>query len=144
MMAFQWLQMRIDEEQERRQREEKTLEMLPGALQDLNAQLGECIESFRAAFGAESVDIQFYAGKIRIKVNEQRNGKWEPATSVDVSAVPSLPGFKVERREGDPLLIDIGLLPGNKLFYRYADQFLSMEEVTRRILDRALFPKLKE
>ena len=143
-MGFQWLQMRIGEEQERRRREEKTLGMLPEALQDLNRQLRECIDTFRQAFGDDSAEIHFYAGKIRIRVNEHRNGKWEQAAKVDVSAVPSLPGFRVERGEGDPLMIDIGLLPGDKLFYRQADQFLTMEEVTRRVLDRAMFPKLKE
>ena len=143
-MAFQWLQMRIGEEQERRRREDKTLEMLPEALQDLNRQLRECIETFRQAFGDDSAEIHFYAGKIRVRVNEQKNGKWEAVAKVDVSAVPSLPGFKADRGEGDPLPIEIGLLPGDKLFYRHADQFLTMEEVTRRILDPALFPKLKE
>jgi hypothetical protein len=143
-MGFQWLQMRIGEEQDRRRREEKTLEMLPEALQDLNRQLRECIETFKQAFGADSAEIHYYAGKIRIRVNEQRNGKWEPVAKVDVSALPSLPGFKVDRGEGDPVLIGLGLLPGDKLFYRHADQFLTMEEVTRRVLDRALFPKLGE
>jgi hypothetical protein len=41
-------------------------------------------------------------------------------------------------------MIEVGLLPGDKLFYRDQDQFVTMEELTRRILDRALFPKLGE
>jgi hypothetical protein len=143
-MAFQWLKMRIGEEQDRRQREEKTLAMLPDAFHDLNAQLRECIEEYKEAFSPEAAEIHFYASKIRITVREQKSGKWEPAAKVEVSSVPSLPGFKVDRGEADPLMIDIGLLPGDKLFYRHADQFLTMEEVTRRILDRALFPKLTE
>ena len=55
----------------------------------------------------------------------------------------SLPGFRIERG-GEPLMIEVGLLPGDKLFYRDKDEFLTMEELTRRILDRAFFPKLGE
>jgi len=39
-------------------------------------------------------------------------------------------------------MIEVGLLPGDKLFYRDQDEFITGEELTRRILDRALFPKL--
>jgi hypothetical protein len=35
-------------------------------------------------------------------------------------------------------------LPGNKLFYRDQDKYLTAEQMTRRILDRAPFPKLME
>jgi hypothetical protein len=41
-------------------------------------------------------------------------------------------------------MIEVGLLPGDKLFFRDHDEFLTMEELTRRILDRAFFPKLGE
>jgi hypothetical protein len=30
------------------------------------------------------------------------------------------------------------------MFYKHRDKFLTLEDVTRRILDRALFPKLGE
>jgi hypothetical protein len=43
-----------------------------------------------------------------------------------------------------PLEIVVGLLPGDMLFYRDGDKYLTMEELTRRILDQALFPKLAE
>jgi hypothetical protein len=37
------------------------------------------------------------------------------------------------------------MLPGDKLFFRdrEKDQYVSMEEVTHRALDRAFFPKLR-
>jgi hypothetical protein len=38
--------------------------------------------------------------------------------------------------------IELGLLPGDKMYYKDGDKFLTMEELTRRILDRSLFPKL--
>ena len=143
-MALQWFELRIGEEQERREREARTLSILPDALQDLNRELRECIDAYKEAFGKDTAEIHFYAGKIRIRVNEQRNGKWEAVERVDVSAAPSpaLPGLKIERGESEPELLEIGLLPGDKLYFRQADQFLNTEELTRKILDRVLFPKL--
>ncbi len=136
--------MRIVEEQDRRQREEILLSMLPAGLEDLHRQLTECVEAYRTAFGSEAADIRFFAGKIRVNIREPQNGKWEPVSKIEVTAVTSLPGFKVERGSADPLLIEVGILPGNKLSYRSGDQYLTLEEMTRRILDRALFPKLKD
>ena len=63
-----------------------------------------------------------------------------PGAKIEMSIIASLPGFRIERG-GEPLMIEVGLLPGDKLFYRDQDQFLTMEELTRRILDRALFPQ---
>jgi len=137
--------MRIVEEQDRRQREAAILAQLPGAIEELHRQLAECIEAFDAAFGPEQAgEIQLHSGKIRITVRERQNGRWEDAAKLDITAVPSLPGLKVEGSAREPLLIEIGLLPGDKLFYRHADKYLTVEEMTRRILDRALFPKLRE
>jgi hypothetical protein len=62
---------------------------------------------------------------------------------VDVTAVTALPGFRIERG-GEPLEIVVGILPDQNLYYRDADKYLTMEELTRRILDKALFPKLGE
>ena len=45
---------------------------------------------------------------------------------------------------GEPLEIVVGILPDQNLYYRDADKYLTMEELTRRILDKALFPKLGE
>jgi len=40
----------------------------------------------------------------------------------------------------------VGLLPSDKLFYRdrAQDKYIAMDELTRRVLDRALFPALPE
>ena len=59
--------------------------------------------------------------------------------------MPELPGIRIDRGE-DSLAVEIGILSNDKLFYRDCekDTYLSLEDLTRRILDRALFPKLKE
>jgi hypothetical protein len=142
-MSFQWFQMRVQEEQERREREAQILTRLPRALEEVHRHLAECIEAYVAAFGPESADIHLQASKIRIAVREEQDGKWQQCAKVEMSMVPSLPGFRIECG-GEPLMIEVGLLPGEKLFYRDQDQFVTMEELTRRILDRALFPKLGE
>jgi hypothetical protein len=72
-----------------------------------------------------------------------RSERSRQCAKVEVSIIPSLPGFRIERG-GEPLMIEVGLLPGDKLFCRDQDQFITMEEPTRRIPDRALFPKLGE
>ena len=143
-MPFQWLEIRISEEQDRREREAATLALLPEAVADLNRQLKQCISAYTAAFGQESADISFFAGKIRVTIREQKNGKWETTGKVEIVGVDTLPGFKVEKGEDAPMLIEVGLLPGEKLFYRLAEQFLTGDDLTRRILDRVLFPKLRE
>jgi hypothetical protein len=80
---------------------------------------------------------------MRLIVREEQDGRWEQRSKVDVTVVPSLPGFHIERGS-ETLEIVVGILPGDKLFYRDGDQYLTMEELTRRILDKALFPKLGE
>jgi hypothetical protein len=135
--------MRVQEEQERRQREAQILERLPRALEETYRQLAECIEAYAAAFGPESADVHLQASKIRIAVRDQQDGKWQQRAKIEMSIIASLPGFRIERG-GEPLMIEVGLLPGDKLFFRDQDEFLTMEELTRRILDRAFFPKLGE
>jgi len=51
----------------------------------------------------------------------------------------------VERGEYS-LAVEVGLLPSDKLYYRdcQQDQYLTREDLTERVLDRALFPKLRE
>ena len=142
-MSFQWFQMRVQEEQERREREAQILARLPRALEETYRNLAACVEAYAGAFGPESADIHLQASKIRIAVREEQEGKWQQRAKIEVSIMASLPGFRIERG-GEPLMIEVGLLPGDKLFYRDQDQFLSMEELTRRILDRAFFPKLGE
>jgi hypothetical protein len=44
------------------------------------------------------------------------------------------------------MAVEFGLLPNDKYYYRdqEQDKFLTMEEFTRRILDRVLFPALRD
>ena len=55
-MAFQWLQMRIQEERERRELQAKHLARLPAALQEIHDLLAECVQSYTENFGANSAD----------------------------------------------------------------------------------------
>jgi hypothetical protein len=144
-MSFQWLEMRIAEEQERRAREAQILERLPRALDELYDALAACIENFTGTFGAESAEMTLQNGRIHVSVREEQDGKWQQLSRVDISSIASVPGFQIELGS-EPLIIEVGILPGEKVFYRdrVLDKYLSMEELTRRILDRALFPKLGE
>ena len=142
---FQWLETRISEERERRQKETAILARLPGALEELYRQLAECAKAYDEAFGPDDVaEVSFHSGRIRISARERINGRWEAIAKIEIVAAPSLPGFRIERGEDDPLLIEVGLLPGDKLCFRHADKYLTPEEMTQRILDRVMFPKLIE
>lgn len=144
---FQWLQMRILEEKERRKREAATLERLPTALEEVHGAMLACIESYQEAFGLEAADIHLQSLKIRVLSREEVEGRWQQIALVEVVLVPTLPGFQIEYGNGaDPLLIEVGLLPSDKICYRdrARDQYVTMEELTRRVLDRAFFPKLGE
>ena len=144
-MAFQWLQMRLQEETERRQREAKILESLPQMLDDLHRSLAECVEAYTRVFGAESADITLLPSKITVATREQRDGAWQPASKVEIGTVPAIPGLQIDRGEVS-MVVEVGLLPSSKVFYRdrELDKYLTMEELTRRILDRAFFPRLPE
>jgi len=133
-MSFQWLQMRITEEKERRDRERMILNRLPRALDELRESLAICVDAYNQAFGGDSCSLALEQGALHIVAG---GGK------IEITTDASLPGFRVDRGS-DPLLIQVGMLPGDKLFYRDADKYLTAEEMTRRILDRALFPKLTE
>jgi hypothetical protein len=140
-MAYQWLTMRISEENDRRKKEENTLQRLPSALDEVYNEVKDCVEEYQRAFGDDSVDLQRSTGKIRIVVRGEKEARAEVVT------VPKIPGFQVDRGAGgEPLAIEVGLLPGDKLFFRdlQLDQYVTMEELTRRILDRVFFPKLSE
>jgi hypothetical protein len=134
-MPFQWLQLRMSEEKERRERERQVLERLPSAVDEMEAAVRECLDACAEAFGN--------AARLA------RNGLDLTVTgeggAVEVAAVLELPGIEI-RRNGSARQIQIGMLPGDRVFYldRTADQYLSMDELTRLILDRVLFPKLKE
>ena len=144
-MAFQWLQMRVSEEKDRRQRESSALERLPMALQELHTHLLSCVEEYTEAFGPEAAEIVLTPSRIKVSSREERDGRWHPAAKVEVIAVTEIPGFRIERGEYS-LAVEVGVLPSKRLFYRdrEQDKYLTMEEFTRRILDRVLFPKLRD
>jgi hypothetical protein len=144
-MAFQWLQMRIQEERERRELQEKHLARLPGALQEIYDYLAECVRSYTENFGANSADVALLPNRIQVTVREERDGTWQVISKVEVVCVPEMPGFRVEHGDHS-LAVEFGLLPSNTLFYRdrELDKYLTIDELTRRILDRALFPELRE
>ena len=143
-MSFEWLHMRIQEEKDRRQREAEILERLPHTLQELHGHLAACIQSYTLVFGADAADSVLMPTKIGVTVREQRDGKWQQSSKVQVSIVPAIPGYQIDQGEVS-MIVEVGLLPGGKVFYRDRDQdkYLTMDELTRRILDRAFFPKLQ-
>jgi hypothetical protein len=146
-MSFQWLQMRISEENDRRKREGAIMERLPRALEETHQAIALCVANYQAAFGADAAEILLQADKIRITVRTEKDGRRPQNTNVEIVIAPSIPGFQVDRGVGgEPLIIEVGVLPGDKLFYRdrAKDQYVNMEELTRRILDRAFFPGLDE
>jgi len=142
-MSFQWLDMRIAEEKDRRRREGEILERLPRALEETHGSLAACIKDYAKAFGPEAADIHLSGSRIKATVREERDGKWQARAKVEVTLAPELPGFRIDRG-GEPLSIEVGILPGDKHFYKDGEQNITVEELTRRILDRALFPKLGE
>jgi hypothetical protein len=143
-MNFQWLTMRIQEEKDRRLKVERTLARLPDALDEVFRELDDCMKLYTEAFGTEAARLELLESKLRISIREQKDGQWQECGAVDVSAVPALPGFRIERAGQEPVDIVFGLLPDDKLYYRDEDHYITMEDLTRRILDRTLFPKLKD
>ena len=137
--------MRIQEEHDRRKREASTLDRLPRALEELHGMLKQCVETYRANFGEDSASLLLMPTRIKITMREQQGEQWQTVSKVEVLTVPELPGFRVERGEYS-LALEVGILPNDKLYYRdrEQDKYLTLEELTKRILDRAFFPKLKE
>ena len=76
-------------------------------------------------------------------VRNQRAGQWQQCAEVRIQAVPALPGFRIENG-GEPVQIEVGTLPGDKLLFKHQEQYLTMEQVTQLILDPAFFPNLGE
>ena len=140
-MSFQWLQMRITEENERRERERQTLERLPGVMDEVHQAIAECVKDYAEAFGKESIELTYFMRKVRLTVRELKEGKWEKSAKVEISTLTKPPSLHIDRN-GDALDIELGLLPGDRVFYKDGEKFLTMEELTRRILDRSFFPKL--
>lgn len=144
-MSFHWLRMRITEEQERRRREAQIQDRLPRAMDDLCGALSTCVESYTQAFGAEAAEVQRESASVSVVVREEAGGQWQPRAKVEIALDEAVPGFQIEAG-GKTVLIEVGLLPGDKIFYRdkERDQYVSMDEVTHLALDRAFFPKLRE
>jgi len=136
-MTFQWLQMRISEENDRRRREKSTLERLPKALEEVRTNVENCVTAYCDAFGRDTARVTGDNKVFRVSTADQR---------VEVTLDPLIPGFQVHRAGADPLIVEVGLLPGEKLYFRdkTRDQYVTMEELTRRVLDRIFFPKLAE
>jgi len=78
---------------------------------------------------------------VRIEIRDEVETRWVARAEIVIVNDLTLPGFRIERG-GEPYLIEVGVLAGDKLFYRDGDEYITIEELTRRILDRALFPKL--
>lgn len=116
-------------------REHAVLSRLSGALVELYQNLSECVAAYNQGFEA-NVTIEQTAQGITVCA---------PADKVEIVTDTALPGFQVKL--GDHQFgIVVGVLPNKKLFYLDAivDKYLTMEEVTKRILDRSFFPKLPE
>lgn len=142
-MTFQWLQMRITEENDRRFKEAQILERLPAVMDEVHGAIAECVRDYAEAFGKEAIELNYFLHKIKVTIRDRREGKWEKIATVEVKSVTKPPSVHIDRN-GDPLDIVVGVLDGDKIFYKDGDKFLGMEELTRRILDRSLFPKLGE
>jgi len=140
-MSFQWLDMRIAEEKERRERDALVQERLPRAIEELGNHLRECVEAYRAAFGKEAAEISSEDARLGVTVRHQREGGWQERAQVRVGTVAQLPGFLVERG-GETVEIEVGTLPGDRLLFKHGEHYLTMEQVTQLILDRAFFPDL--
>ena len=137
-MSFQWLQMRISEEKDRREKESNILERLPMIMVEVRDALQLCAQQYNEAFGGDQVEIRLEDEMIVVTVRDQ-----DPPGGVTVTAAPALPGIQIAH-ETYTKEITVGLLPGEKAFYKDGEDFLTTEELTRRILDRAFFPKLGE
>jgi hypothetical protein len=142
-MSLEWLQMRITEEKDRCEREARITERLPRALQEVYASLAECIAAYAQAFGAEAAQIRFEESRIVVTVHGPHQGNWQETARIEVAPAPQLPGLQVEGA-GEPFAVEVGMLPGDRLFYKHREKFLTLDDIARRTLDRALFPKLSE
>jgi len=144
-MSFQWLHLRIQEEKDRRQREALTLERLPLALEELHGILKEGVGAYSEAFGSDAVEIVLLPSRIRITARNPEETRSQHPAKVEVTIDGGIPGFRIER--GDDIVdVEVGILASNSLFYRdrQRDVYLNMEDLTRRVLDPVLFPKLGE
>ncbi len=140
-MTFPWLEMRINEERDRREREAEIMARLPRAVEEIFAVINDCVKLYCENFGAEAGKATLQNGSIHVTVREEKAGHWTTRGSIEITMLPELPGIEVNRG-GDRTQIQIGILPGDRVFYKLGEDYLTMEELTQRILDRALCPKL--
>ena len=138
--------MRISEEEDRRTREHNTRERLPKSLEELKRALNTCVDMYQQAFGDEAAEMYEEGSKVRVVVREEQAANWQSRGTVEVSLVATLPGFQIDRPGQPPSLIEVGMLAGDKFFYkdRERDEYLSLEDLTKRVLDRMFFPKLRD
>src|ERR1700724_2343033 len=111
-MSFQWLQMRITEEKDRRAKESSIFSRLPSALDELRANLVECVEAYNEAFVSDSAKVEMSGSDIHITGRD---------ALAKVSIDPALPGFLIERGS-ESLSVEVGLLPGDRLFFRDSEK----------------------
>jgi hypothetical protein len=103
------------------------------------------VESYKEAFGSGTVEIVLLPSKIKITAREGKNDYAQPLAKVEVVLAAEIPGFRVDR-DDKAVDVEVGILSSNNLFYRdrERDVYLNMEDLTRRILDPVLFPKLRD
>ena len=144
-MSFQWLHLRIQEEKDRREREKLTLERLPVALEELHGVFKEGVNAYVAAFGDGTVDILLVPPRIKVTARDPGKPRSQPIAKAELVIAPEIPGFRLELGERS-LEIEVGILGSNNLFYRdrERDAYLNMEDLTKRVLDPVLFPKLRD
>ena len=105
------------------------------------------LDSLRAAIELSpgTVEIVLLPSKIKVTAREAKNDHAAPLAKVEVVLAGEIPGFRLDHAD-KPVDVEVGILSSNNLFYRdrERDVYLNMEDLTRRILDPVLFPKLRD
>jgi hypothetical protein len=140
-MTFPWLEMRINEERDRREREAEIMARLPRAVEEIFAIVEDCVKLYCEHFGEEAARATLQNGTIHVTVRAESAGRWTERGAIEITMMPELPGIEVNR-DGERTQIQIGILPGDRVFYKLGEDYLTIEELTQKILDRTLFPKL--
>ena len=96
--------------------------------------------TLRGIFG-----LEWKAAENKLTVTPNLPAQWNEAKILGVPLGRVRVGVEI-RRNGSARQIQVGMLPGDRVYFLdlTADQYLSMEELTKLILDRVLFPKLQE
>src|SRR5580704_12416894 len=93
---FNWLQLRIEEEKDRRQRESMILDRLPLAVDELSQSLSACIETYNAAFGAGAAELDSQPRRMRILVRDAGGEMSHEQARIEITSVPTMPGFQID------------------------------------------------